>query len=500
MNDAERWAAAATFSHRATLDPVETVLWRAERHPVLSGTSCVVILLDREPDWARFRAAHEWGTRLVTRLRQRILEPALPTTSPAWVTDEDFDIDHHLHRRRIDGEAERADVLRLAQDIALTPLDRSRPLWEGTLLTGLSGGGAAYVLKIHHALADTRGSVQLLSMLQSRTRRHTPDKPSASSVGVRGAAGSVPADAAGSAAASRTRAGNAGAAPASATKGAGELALQGLVGGLGALPGKALTATRMGVFAALNPGEVLAEGMRYAASVRRLFAPSPAPASPLFDGRDSRTWRFVAIDASGVELAAAARVAGASTQDAFLAAVLGGLARYHSLHGVPVADVPVKIAVSVDRADDPMSGNRFAGAMIAAPADMLDPTDRIAAVRGEILSLHVEPALDAFRAAAPLASRFPSDLVAALLEGGAVADVSLAMNAGPTRTSYMAGARVDAMYCFGPLPGVAISASLLTYRDAACIGVNVDGAAVHDVEALRACLVEGLEEVLALGR
>ena len=61
-----------------------------------------------------------------------------------------------------------------------------------------------------------------------------------------------------------------------------------------------------------------------------------------------------------------------------------------------------------------MSGNRFAGAMIAAPVGLADPADRIAASRGEVLSLHTETALGAFRAWAPAATRLPSDVVAGL--------------------------------------------------------------------------------------
>ena len=49
--------------------------------------------------------------------------------------------------------------------------------------------GAAYVLKIHHALADPLGTVQLLSMLQSCKRGHTARKPLADEVAAVGAGG-----------------------------------------------------------------------------------------------------------------------------------------------------------------------------------------------------------------------------------------------------------------------------------------------------------------------
>ena len=82
--DFERWGGAAAWSASAELTPMQTLLWRAERHPVQSSTSTVVIDLDRAPDWKRFVAATEWGTGLVRRLRQHVVEPVVPTAAPTW--------------------------------------------------------------------------------------------------------------------------------------------------------------------------------------------------------------------------------------------------------------------------------------------------------------------------------------------------------------------------------------------------------------------------------
>ena len=465
--DRERWAAAAAWSHRPALDPVETMLWRSERHPAMSATNCVVILLDEEPDWERFNAAYEWGTLLVRRLRQRVLEPAVPTTRPVWVDDDDFDIDRHVHRRDLGGKGRPADVIRAAEEIALTPVDRHRPLWDATLFTGLADGRAACVLRIHHTMADTPGTVQLLSMLLSRTREHTPNKPTA------------PADA-----------------PHPTSTDPIRLSARGGIGELLRAPRHAWTLAGRGLAAARDPLGAASAGMRYAASVRRLTAATPAPPSPLFVDRQGTDWQFLTLTTPLAGLTAAAHAVGGSLQDAFIAAVLGGLRRYHEEHGVGLEEIPVSIRVSLSRAEDPSSGNRFAGAMIAGPVGIVDAADRVAAVRGEVLSLHTEEALDALRAAAPVTGALPSPVLVALQLSGAVADASVAVNSGPVRTSYMAGAKVTGMFTFGPLPGVAISASLLSYVDTACIAVNVDGHVVRDLPLLRRCLQEGLDETL----
>ncbi len=48
-------------------------------------------------------------------------------------------------------------------EVASTPLDRSRPLWEFHFAEGLAGGRFALIGKIHHALADGVASVNLLA-------------------------------------------------------------------------------------------------------------------------------------------------------------------------------------------------------------------------------------------------------------------------------------------------------------------------------------------------
>ncbi|WP_446664362.1 wax ester/triacylglycerol synthase domain-containing protein [Flexivirga sp. B27] len=467
--DRERWAAAAAWSHRPTLDPVETILWRSERHPAMSATNTVVILLDEEPDWDRFHAAYDWGTALVRRLRQRVMDPAVPTTQPAWVDDDDFDLDRHVHRRDLGGNGRPADVIQAAEAIALTPIDRRHPLWDATLFVGLVDGAAACVLRIHHTMADTPGTVQLLSMLLSRTREHTPDKLTA------------PADASQQSA------------PADPIR----LSALGGIGRLAGAPRRAMSIAERGIAAVRDPLGAVAESMRYAASVRRLTAAAPALPSPLFVNRQGTDWQFLTLTTPLAGLTEAARGVGGSLQDVFIAAVLGGLRRYHEEHGTEIEDLSVSVRVSLNRMEDPSSGNRFAGAMIAAPIGIVDATDRVAAVRGELLSLHTEEALDALRATAPVTGLLPSQLLVALQRSGAVADASVAVNSGPTRTSYMAGAQVTGMFAFGPLPGVAISASLLSYVDTACIAVNVDGRAVQDLDVLQRCLQEGLDETVA---
>ena len=143
-------------------------------------------------------------------------------------------------------------------------------------------------------------------------------------------------------------------------------------------------------------------------SVRRTLASPPAPPSPLLAGRRGTSWRFEVLECPLADLKAAAKSAHGSLNDAYVAALLGGLRRYHELHGVRLDDLSMVMPVSLRKADDPMGGNKFAGAYFAAPAGIEDPAERIAVLRGMVLTMRVEPALDTLSLVAPLLNRVPS--------------------------------------------------------------------------------------------
>jgi hypothetical protein len=199
------------------------------------------------------------------------------------------------------------------------------------------------------------------------------------------------------------------------------------------------------------------------------------------------------------DLKAAAKTAGGSLNDTYVAALLGGLRIYHERHEVPLEELPMAMPVSLRKADDPMGGNKFAGAYFAAPLDVADPAERIAAIRGIVLTLRVEPALDTFSLVAPVLNRIPSAVGGAVFDlVGSVADLSASNVPGVSHDVYMAGARVERVFPFGPLPGVAIMAAMVTHSGTCCFGLNVDGDAVADIDVLMDCMQEGLDEVLAL--
>jgi WS/DGAT/MGAT family acyltransferase len=89
-------------------------------------------------------------------------------TGATWVADNDFDIAHHvvpiaLKRRR--GESERHALQRLCGELATTPLDPGRPLWQFHLIENYEGG-SALIARVHHCIGD---GIALISVMMSIT-------------------------------------------------------------------------------------------------------------------------------------------------------------------------------------------------------------------------------------------------------------------------------------------------------------------------------------------
>ncbi len=463
----QAWSTAGDWAAGDRMNEIETLMWRSERHPEVSSTVAMVLLLDSTPDWDRLYAAHDWASRLIHRLRQRVLDPALPVGPAAWVSDPTFSLDYHVRRMRVPGAGDLRALLDVTESIVLRPFDRTRPLWEGTLVEGLADGRAAYVLKLHHSLTDGLGGIQLLQLVTSRVAEHTPDKPTTAPV-----AGLRPDPV--------------------------RLATDELYEQLRGVPRNAGRLLRAGWRALSSPGEAAADGLRFASSLRRTLSP-PAPQSPLFGNRTGRVWRFGVLECPQSSLRAAGRAAGGSINDAYVAALLGGLRRYHEHFGVDLDELPMAMPVSLRKANDPMGGNKFAGAFFAGPIGVTDPAERIAAIRGAVLSVRVEPALDTLSLIAPVLNRAPT-AASGLLYGQmrTLADLSASNVPGSPSRSYLAGAEIVRMFPFGPLPGVAVMAAMVSYDGTCCIGVNCDGTAIEKPELLMSCLDEGLDEVLAL--
>jgi WS/DGAT/MGAT family acyltransferase len=463
----EAWALAGAWGAARSMTPFEALMWRVEADPRLRSTMTAVYLLDRPPDWDRFLAAHEWATRLIPRIRMRVVDPPFALGMPTWVVDDQFDLSFHVRRVRLPEPGTLRQLLDLVATDGMASFDRSRPPWRASLVEGLEDGRAAYVLKLHHSLTDGQGSVQLVGLLHSRKREPSPDKPLPD-------------------------------APAAEHASSLSVLLEQAAGAVRSAPGDAVRGLAAAGRFASRPAEDLGDAARFVRSLQRVLSPPPVESSPLLANR-SRSWRLDALDVPLADLKAAGKAAGGSLNDAYVAALLGGFRHYHEQLGAPIDQLPMAMPISMRKGDHPMGGNRFAGARFAAPVGEPDPAERIRIVHEFVLGARDEPALDVLGLLAPALNVLPVTLVARAYAGQTTKlDLQASNVAGLPYTAYLAGARIERMLPFGPLPGCAVMATLLSYAGTCCVGINSDPAAVTQPELFVDCLREGIDEVLAL--
>lgn len=448
------------------------IMWTIERDANLRSTITVVFLLDRAPDWERLRYRLELATHQIPRLRQRVVEVPLRLAPPRWVTDRGFDLDYHARRIVAPPPGDMGRVLRLAESLAGRAFDRERPLWETVLCEGLEGGGAALVLKIHHSVTDGVGGMRLLHYLVDLEREPSP----------------LPAEPIPDAAVEHL--------------GAPTITIDALIHSGRQLAGaarSALGAAAQGLAMILrSPGKAATDALQIGGSIGRVLSPINSTLSPIMRDRSLRR-RMDVIDIPLDRLRSAAHSAGGTLNDAFVAAVAGGLHRYHVRHGDPVPELRVTMPISTRSYDDPLGGNRIMPARFPLPIAIQDPAERIRRVGDVCHSWQREPALPLTDALATVLEHLPGRFTTTVF-GGMLEHIDfLTTNVpGSPEPVFLEGASVERLWALAPTMGAAVNVALISYAGTCGIGVVADLAAVPDPDTLLACIRSSFEEVLAL--
>jgi WS/DGAT/MGAT family acyltransferase len=442
--------------------------WYMERDPVLRSSIVVVIWLDRAPDWDTLVDRIDRMSRLMPSLRQRVIDSPLPLVAPRWAYDPHFDLNWHVRRIGAPEPRTRDAVLELARQSAMDTFDRARPLWELTLVERVGNGEAALIGKLHHSLSDGVGGMRILTVITDSQR-----EPSGM--------GEMP--------------------PAPQGEKRGHFALT--AGAAGAITGQLTRLAWRGAGAAIpalarsarHPVGTAGGTVAMARSIYRTAAPSSGAMSLLMRER-ATTRRLATMEASLDALKSAAKPIGGTVNDAYLAAVTGGLRRYHLRHGTPVESLRAVVPINLRTGNDTGWGNRITLQRVTLPTGEPDPGARMRKVHRVTQAARKEPALPITGVIAGTLNMLPVGYV-----GGVLKHVDfLASNVtGPPVPGYIAGGKITGLFTFGPTIGASLNTTLISYAGTCGIGINIDTAAVPDSDVLVACLQESLAEVTALG-
>jgi WS/DGAT/MGAT family acyltransferase len=381
----------------------------------------------------------------------------LGTAGGRWVDDPHFDVARHVHHVRLPGAGGDAELEHFVGELASTPLDRAIPLWQFHIVEGFRGG-AAVVVRIHHAIAD---GIALIGVMLSLTDDlHGADEPASHRHGGGDDDHDDPWRAM----------------IAPLTHG---LALGGRLSGrvlktavgLGTRPSRALDLARVGgsIAGELAGLALMRDDSRTSLKGKLSGVKRVAWAEPLPLG----------------EVKAVAKALGASVNDVLMSCAAGAIGSYFEAAGERSRGVEIRCLIPVNlrrpgrHAD---LGNEFGIVTLVLPVGIADPMKRLAEVRRRMDALKssrqagVTYGLLAALGRAPKAAQ---DALFSILLSKATAVMTNVP--GPQVPLTIAGAEVTRLLFWVPQSGdIGIGMSILSYAGKVQFGLVTDAALVDE--------------------
>lgn len=412
-----------------------------------------------------FRETVARRLHLLEPLRYRLVDIPFRLHHPMWLQNCDVDLDYHVRRVQVPAPGGRRELDVVIGDIAGTPLDRRRPLWEFHFAEGMAEDRFALIGKVHHTLADGVASANLLARLMDLV----------------GAAADERDDVPACAAPSNTR----------LVAAAGRDHLRQLA----ALPGLVTDAAR-GVVRVRRR----ARQRRDFAEMAKMFDTPPTFLNHVVS--PART--FATASLSLAEFKETARHLGVTFNDVVLAMAAGGL-RELLLRYDGRADRPIlaSVPVSTDRSAERITGNEISGLAVSLPVHIDDPLARVrlaslAAARAKENNDLLGPSLQG-----RLMAYLPSALAPGAFTWQArraahnrIMNVAVSSVAGPKERGHLGGAPVTEIYSVGVLsPASAFNMTVWSYVDQVDISVLSDDRTFDDVHEATDAMVHELRQI-----
>jgi WS/DGAT/MGAT family acyltransferase len=465
------------FAARERMSRVDTA-WLRMDNDVNLMMIVGVWLLHPKVSYAQLCARVEDKLLKYERFRQRVARDAAGAT---WVEDEGFDIHRHVVREklaRVPGQSGREVLQARVGELATTPLDAARPLWQFHLIESYDGG-SALIARIHHCIGD---GIALISVMMTITDGGN-DPPS------------------------RKRR-----APAQGDEG--DWLADAVLKPLGGLSTKAAGVVEASIARALDaladPQQGLASSIDGARTAGRVLGDVAAMAmmsddSPtLLKGKPSGKKRVawgepIALD----HVKAIGKALGCSINDVLLACVSGAIGDWLQAQGDDPAGKEIRAMVPVNLR--PLEeawklGNRFGLAPLVLPIGIANPVARVFAVRARMAALKAsyQPLLAfAVLAVAGQMAKPVQDLILGLFAKKATAVMTNVP--GPAEPLKFCGATLKQTMFWVPASGdIGVGVSILSYGGGVQFGLITDDALCADPQAIVDAFEPQFEKLLLL--
>src|SRR4051794_37141658 len=108
---------------------------------------------------------------------RRLVDVPLSLDKPYWHYETDIDLARHFVHERLATNGDLRSLGDLVGEIASTPLDRDRPLWELHVVEGLDDGRVALIAKVHHSTLYGAAGAEFIAQLLDLSPEGTETPP-----------------------------------------------------------------------------------------------------------------------------------------------------------------------------------------------------------------------------------------------------------------------------------------------------------------------------------
>jgi diacylglycerol O-acyltransferase / wax synthase len=396
---------------------------------------------------------------LVPRYRQRLAYVPLGQGRPIWTDDPHFNPYYHVRHTALPKPADEAALKKLAGRLFSQRLDRSKPLWEISLVQTMSGGRFALIAKTHHALVDGISGVDITTVLFDSAREPVAPVAPATPWSAKPLPG--PAKLLGEALVERSTV------PAEMLRGGRALLRR---------PRKALSQVKEGL---ANIGATTLAGIN-----------APAPPSP-FNVNIGPHRRYTFLDADLASLKSIKDSLGGTLNDAVLASVSLALGRYLRDRGHDTEDLVLKAMVPVSvrtKSQRGALGNQVAAMWAPLPVGVENPAECLSKIATAMEDLKKSGQAVGAQVLTNLAGFAPPTILsqAARLQARQPFFNLVVTNVpGPQFPLYLLGRRLEVLYPVVPLAQrQALGIAVMSYDGHLGFGLLADYDALPDLEAI----------------
>ncbi|MCA1777817.1 MAG: wax ester/triacylglycerol synthase family O-acyltransferase [Xanthomonadaceae bacterium] len=154
-----------TEPHRQPIAKVDTAWLRMEQPTNLMMITGIITLRE-SVDFENLKEVVASRFLAFPRFRHKAVQSARGCW---WEDDEDFELTSHIRRTALPGDAGKAELEALVSELASTPLDKFRPLWQFHYVENYQQG-PVLVVRVHHCYADGIALVQVMLSLTDTSR------------------------------------------------------------------------------------------------------------------------------------------------------------------------------------------------------------------------------------------------------------------------------------------------------------------------------------------